>query len=271
MRSAVGAALEDAETIGRQYRSAHPFPHVVIDNFLPADAADALADSFPRMEQMSKLFKEPMSFKGQTSDISNKAPAFSGIFSELQSDQFRAQVGQITGIDKLLRDDILAGGGLHQSPNTGFLDLHVDANFHPIDKRLHRRVNLLVYLNRGWREEWGGNLELWSDRNKKPYERMHSITPVFNRAVIFSTTRTSWHGVGPITCPDGVTRKSLALYYYTIERPDAEMYKDSSVIWQNRSVAWKRAVYPAMNLAISILKPYAKHLRRRSTFDAAKK
>jgi hypothetical protein len=253
------------------YMNATPYPHVVIGDFFPPDVAMRLANEFPPLEQMSKLFKEPMSYKGQTSDVQTKAPAFAPIFADLQSAEFLSEVSQITGIERLMCDDILAGGGLHQSPNSGFLDIHVDANFHPFDKSMHRRVNLLVYLNKDWDDAWGGQFEIWSDKNNKPDRLEKSISPVFNRAVLFGTTRTSWHGVAPISCPEGRARKSLALYYYTAERPTAEIYRDSSVIWHNRRVWWKRAVYPTMNFAIARLKPYAKYLRRRGTFDAASK
>jgi len=269
------AVLPNIEDCAARYRAGAPYPHVVIDNFLKPDLAEALAGNFPAMDEMPTLFKEPMSFKAQLSDISGKWPAFAPVFGVLQSGEFRALISRICGIDRLLEDPILAGGGLHQSPRSGFLDIHVDANFHPNDKSLHRRLNLLVYLNRDWNEAWGGQFEMWSDGGHKPKKRVQSVAPLFNRAVLFGTTRTSWHGVAPLDCPSGITRKSLALYYYTKERPADELYRDSSVIWMNRSVLWKRALYPAMNFAIATLKPYAKRLRpllgRKGTFDADKK
>jgi len=228
------------------------------------------------MEQMPMMFSEPMSYKGQLSDINGKWPQFSAVFEVLQSQEFRDLMSEISGISELLDDPILAGGGLHQSPKLGFLDLHVDANFHPIDKSLHRRLNLLIYLNSDWNPEWGGQFEIWSDRNKKPFKLAKRIAPAFNRAVIFSTTRTSWHGVTPINCTNGCTRKSIALYYYTTSRPKQESYRDSSVIWHNRTHLWKRALYPPMNIGIAVMKPYAKRLRwlksllgRKDIFDAS--
>jgi Rps23 Pro-64 3,4-dihydroxylase Tpa1-like proline 4-hydroxylase len=260
--------IKSLDLLSQRYQSAVPFPHVVIDDFLPVDLATRLAGDFPVMEEMSKIFREPMSYKGQTSDIAHKAPSFEPTFADLQSPEFLGKISRITGIANLLPDAVLAGGGLHQSPNSGFLDLHVDANFHPFDKTMHRRVNILIYLNPEWKDEWGGNLELWSDRNRRPAKLIRSVTPIFNRLVIFSTTRTSWHGVSAINCPDGYSRKSMALYYYTHERPADEIYTDSSVIWQNPNNPWKRVFYPAMNFGIAVLKPYAKRLRRRDAFDA---
>lgn len=260
--------LADVNDLSAAYRVANPYRHVVIDNFLIGEMADFLSERFPKMEDMPTVFKEPMSYKGQLSGVHEKWPLFSDIFNTLQSDEFRDLISQITGVDQLLADPIMAGGGLHLSPKSGFLDIHVDANFHPKDKMLHRRLNILIYVTRNWNREWGGALQLWSDKDRSPDELVKIVEPKFNRAVIFSTTRTSWHGVEPINCPDDVSRQSLALYYYTSSRPQEELYKDSSVIWMNRTVFWKRAIYPLMNLAIATLKPY---IKRKKAFDAAKK
>lgn len=251
------------------YSSAFPFPHVVIDDFFRPEVASYLYANFPKMEDMPNVFKEPMSYKGQLSDIDGRWPKFSKIFESLQSDEFRSFISHFSGVKDLIADEILAGGGMHQSPSNGFLDIHVDANFHPINKELHRRINIIIYVNKEWCAEWGGNLQLWSDSNKKPDKLTKEVMPKFNRAVIFNTDRTSWHGVGPVDCPVGESRKSLALYYYTKDRPYSELYQDSSVIWMNKSSLSKKIMYPLMNFGIRLLKPYAKYLRR-NVFDAKK-
>lgn len=252
------------------YKNSAPFPHIQIDNFFTEEVADFLYKNFPAMEQMPNIFKEPMSYKGQLSDIEGKWPKFSKIFAALQSEDFLKLVSNLTGIPDLLPDHLLAGGGLHQSPRSGFLDIHVDANFHPLDKSLHRRVNIIIYVNKRWDARWGGALELWSDKNLKPDLMQQSIDPIFNRAAIFSTTRTSWHGVAAVDCPENESRKSLALYYYTKSRPNDECYQDSSVIWMSKSNGIKRILYPVLNYAIKFLKPYAKYIRR-NVFDSAGK
>lgn len=254
--------LAHADELGRQYRSNSPYPHIVIDNFLQPAVMQQIIGNFPTMDQMPMIFKEPMSYKGQLSDVDGKWPAFSSLFDALQSKPFRDLLTEISGIDNLIDDPLLAGGGLHQSPASGFLDIHVDANFHPENKGLHRRLNLLIYANPEWDEQWGGQLQIWENKNNKPSTLRSTIEPIANRAVIFSTTRTSWHGVAPVCCPPDFSRRSLALYYYTSTRPDEELYRDSSVIWMNRSISWKRAVYPVMNFGIAMLKPYAKSVRR---------
>lgn len=78
-----------------------------------------------------------------------------------------------------------------------------------------RKLNLLLYLNKDWNEEWGGDLELW-DKNKE--NCITKISPIANRCVIFNTTGFAWHGHPlPLNCPSNITRKSLALYYYNVD------------------------------------------------------
>jgi hypothetical protein len=116
----------------------------------------------------------------------------------------------LTGIGNLMPDPYFEGGGLHQIEPGGFLKVHADFNWHP-RLRLDRRLNLIVYLNQDWREEYNGHLELW-DRSMSLAVR--KVLPVFNRAVVFSTTSWAYHGhPEKLACPPGQTRKSLALYY----------------------------------------------------------
>ena len=118
----------------------------------------------------------------------------------------------LTGIEHLVPDPHYWGGGLHQIERGGFLKVHADFNHHP-RLNLDRRLNLLLYLNRDWRDEYGGHLELW---NREMTAVVHRIPPIFNRCVIFNTTSFAYHGhPEPLQCPEGMTRKSMALYYYS--------------------------------------------------------
>ena len=131
----------------------------------------------------------------------------------LNSASFLKFLEELTGIDGLLGDPQFEGGGLHQIPAGGKLAIHVDFNRHSY-YGLDRRLNLLVYLNKNWKEEYGGHFELW-DRDMK--QMMTKVAPLFNRIVIFTTSHISFHGhPDPLNCPSNVTRKSLALYYYTV-------------------------------------------------------
>ncbi len=137
----------------------------------------------------------------------------------------------MTGIEGLIADPHFEGGGLHQIERGGHLKVHADFNRHP-HTQLDRRLNVLVYLNRDWQPEYGGALELW---NRDMSRSEAQILPYFNRCVVFSTTSTSFHGhPEPLNCPEGRTRKSLALYYYTKDRPASERRDEHNTLFQAR-------------------------------------
>ena len=96
----------------------------------------------------------------------------------------------------------------------GKLNTHLDYSIHP-KLGLQRKLNLIVYLNSRWKENWGGSLGLWGNKsNKKPGRLIKTVAPKFNRAILFDTTQNSWHGLpDPIKCPKNEFRKSLAIYY----------------------------------------------------------
>ena len=121
----------------------------------------------------------------------------------------------LTGIEGLLPDPYFAGGGYHEITRGGRLGVHADFR---INEKLHvqRRLNMLIYLNRDWDEAWGGQLELWSRDMKTCVQR---VSPLVNRCVVFNTEADTWHGhPDPLQTPDNVTRKSIALYYYTASK-----------------------------------------------------
>jgi Rps23 Pro-64 3,4-dihydroxylase Tpa1-like proline 4-hydroxylase len=126
---------------------------------------------------------------------------------------------KLTGIEGLIPDPYFGGAGPHQIEPGGFLKIHADFNWHPLLK-LDRRLNLIVYLNRDWREEYGGHIELW-DRGMTRAEQ--KVLPVWNRTIVFNTTDFSYHGhPTPLACPAGMTRKSVSFYYYSNGRPAEE-------------------------------------------------
>ena len=150
---------------------------------------------------------------------------------QLNGSVFLQFLEQLTGIDGLIPDPYFGGGGLHQIERGGYLKVHADFNWHP-KLRLDRRLNLLLYLNKDWKEAYGGHLELWSRNMTRCVQR---ILPIFNRCVIFSTTDTSYHGhPDPLRCPPSITRKSLALYYYTNGRPEQEQSAPHDTLFQER-------------------------------------
>ena len=139
------------------------------------------------------------------------------VLDQLNSATFINFLEELTGIKGLIADPHYVGGGMHQTVRGGSLGIHVDFNKHSLFN-LYRRINVLLYLNKDWKEEWGGSLELWDHKVQKCYEK---VLPVYNRLAIFTTSEGSQHGYpDPLTCPKEETRKSLAWYYYTVDKPD---------------------------------------------------
>ena len=203
------------------YASAAPFPHVAIDGLFPDETLDRVLEGFPDAGDAAWGRFENASEKklGNYARLEELAEPIRSFLAALNGPRMLEFLETLTGIDGLVPDPYFAGGALHQIVRGGFLKVHADFNWHP-KLRLDRRLNVLVYLNRGWRVEWGGALELWDRGMNGPAA---SILPLFNRTVVFTTTDSSFHGhPRPLACPEGVTRKSVSLYYYSNGRPDAE-------------------------------------------------
>lgn len=203
------------------YAAADPYPHIVFDDLLPSDALDRVLADFPNpSDPVWKKYKSPYEGKLETQGEGHISADTSWLLYQLNSAPFLRFLEQLTGIEGLLPDPYFVGGGLHQIPPGGKLGIHAD--FHRHTKYpLERRLNVLIYLNKDWKDEYGGHLELW-DRDMK--RCVQKILPVFNRMVVFTITDWAFHGhPEPLTCPDGMTRKSIALYYFTVGRPAGEV------------------------------------------------
>ena len=214
------------------YASARPFPHVVIDDLLPEEVLEEVLAEFPSPEQADWFaFDSPLERKLATKDDAAMGEATRHVLAELNSAAFVDFLERLTGIDGLVPDPHFVGGGLHQIERGGHLKVHADFNRHPRTS-LERRLNLLVYLNRDWKDEYGGALELWNREMTAPEAQ---ILPLFNRCVVFSTTDTSFHGhPEPLTCPEGMTRKSMALYYYSKDPPSEAPGGEHNTLFQAR-------------------------------------
>lgn len=198
------------------YQSAQPYPFGVFDNFLEPEAARAAMNAFPGVKDEGWIHYVHVNEKKHGLNKMDMIPGdIQEVIRALNSEDFVAALSRLTGIPGLLPDPSLEGGGLHQSKRGGFLNIHADFTVHPHKRHWRRRVNVLVYLNENWQPEYRGELELWTRDMKQCAQK---ILPVFNRCAIFNTDQDSFHGLPePIQCPEDMTRKSIALYYFTEE------------------------------------------------------
>jgi Rps23 Pro-64 3,4-dihydroxylase Tpa1-like proline 4-hydroxylase len=213
------------------WQNGKPFHHLVIDNFMPEDIAEEVAKQFPKADSdFWYEYSNPLEIKKACSNWNEFPSDIYKVFIELFSQKVVDYLSSLT--DKKLIGDIgLNGGGLHCHKPGGKLNTHLDYNLHP-KLNMQRKLNIIIYVAKDWKDEYGGDLGLWEHDNStnQPGKLVTSIPCKFNRAVIFDTTQNSWHGLpGTINCPDNVYRKSLAVYY--VQKPNEETM-------QNRSKAW---------------------------------
>ena len=212
-----------AERYFDTYSKATPFPHAVFENFFDENFLNKVLDEFPDLSktQNSQVYMNKNEIKYANNDYDNFPSSIKSFFDFLNSDYYIKFLQKITATkEKLVADTELNGGGLHEIKKGGILKIHTDFNKHP-NLDLDRRVNVLIYLNKKWEKDYGGNLELW-DRNMKSCDK--KILPIFNTMVIFSTNGFSNHGhPQPVICPSNISRKSIALYYFSKGRPKEEL------------------------------------------------
>lgn len=204
------------------FRTAEPFNHCVVDNFFDQDIAETLESEFVDYNSDKWFcYKNALEDKKTLVDWTNFPKTTYGAFQYLNSHPFVELLGQLIGT-QLYPDNGLHGGGWHIHGTGGNLNPHLDYNIHP-KLGLQRKLNIIVYMSSNLKEEHGGHLGLWSTDHEthRPKELVKEVAPKFNRAVIFDTTQNSWHGMSrPLTQPEGIYRKSLAIYYLC--QPPAE-------------------------------------------------
>ena len=224
----------------QEFEAASPFPHLVMDHLFDAGFVSELVSSFPRFEDENA--RNEIGLVGKKAVV-ERIEAISDAYRQLDkivaSDEWLKLLGLMTGIPNLLYDPEYVGGGTHENLSGQELDYHVDFNYHPA-RKWHRRLNLILFLNPIWNEGWGGNLQLhrdaWSDAGQPDVQ----VVPKLGTCVIFETSEKSWHGFERIKLPErcGVdSRKSVALYFYTEERPEEEVRPEHATFYVGRPLS----------------------------------
>ena len=206
-----------------KYINAKPFPNITLTNFFEDNFLNKILEEFPNLSKLqgSQIYKEKNEIKLSNKDYNKFPNNIKKFIDFLNSEIFLGFLQNLTSIkEKLISDPLLEGGGLHEIKRGGVLKIHTDFNRHP-SLDLDRRINVLIYLNKNWKDSYGGHLEFW---NKDVSKCEKKILPSFNTMAIFSTTDFSNHGhPEPLNCPEEMSRKSIALYYFSSGRPQNEI------------------------------------------------
>lgn len=238
-----------ADDLARRFHEATPFGHLVVDGFLDPQVAVEAFRVFPSLGEMDAL-EDFRQRKAQDPNVAKFHPIFAKIiFEHLHSQRFLDLISRITGIPELRADGRLYASGLAQGGHGSRLNVHIDNSSHPI-RHWYRRLNLLVYLNPNWVEEKGGHLELWSGDMSKAT----AILPVMNRMVLFATSRDSWHGYRQVVTPDGDTRKSINIYYFTEQSPNGTDYYHITSFRARKGELLNKLLYPLDNCVRALIR-----------------
>jgi Rps23 Pro-64 3,4-dihydroxylase Tpa1-like proline 4-hydroxylase len=216
---------ENAAALSESYTNAQPCKYLVMENFFTEEIANDLFENFPSIQDLNVKRKSLNEDKSEDYHFERWHPSFAKIREAVSSTEWYEQLTRITGIEGLHTTTDALGSGVHQGKNGSYVDIHIDVNMNP-KLGLWRRINLLVYLNRDWKPEYGGDLELW---NKEMTECVVKVPPTFNTAVIFYTDDNSPHGYRKINIPEGESRKSFYTYFYT-KPQEGVSYRDSKFI-----------------------------------------
>lgn len=230
-------AYAQADRIRESFLQAKPFKHVIVEEFFDPDFAERLLAEFPSFDpRLARSEHGQIGGKAVNTKIATIGPAYEELYRLLSSPPFLDYVSRLSGVDDLILDPAMYGGGTHENRHGQELDAHVDFNFDQ-DRKLHRRLNLIVYLNKGWRPEWGGGIEIHSNPRKPEENRIQIWDPLFNRAILFETNEYSWHGFPRIDLPEdkrSLSRKSISIYLYTRDRPAEEIAPAHSTFYVQR-------------------------------------
>jgi hypothetical protein len=208
---------DNTKSLSSVYQSAKPFPHLVLDDLFSEVLLDRVVEEIlPPGEARWVRHDDDHIRQFNLRSAADLGESSSQLVAFLHSAKFLCFLSEITGVWELLPDPYLQGAGYHLIPRGGKFDVHVDRNT-AYSTGLVRRLSLLIYLNKDWKHEYGGQLELWS---KDGMRREVTIEPIFNRTALFEIAEDNYHGVpSEVSCPEGRSRNCFVVYYHTVKQP----------------------------------------------------
>jgi 2OG-Fe(II) oxygenase superfamily len=241
----------DTADLRTSYENAKPFRHIILDDVFEPALLDRVCQEIPRIDDETWVRENDDHIK----QFNHRSPVSLGsgaleLVNLLHSAAFLYFLSEVTGIWELLPDPYLQGASFHVVPRGGFFKVHVDRNV-AYSTGLLRRLALMLYLNKGWKTEYGGQFELW---NETGTERVKAVEPIFNRCLIFEVTDTSYHGLPvPVACPPGQTRNSFTVYYHTVGKPGSGEVKAHTSVYAPSS--YRRKSFDVRSLAKDLTPP----------------
>jgi len=198
------------EKLRMDYLLAKPFPYLVIDGFCDTDKLLAAYAQIPELNNKSRDYIFANN-KFEKANYKELGPLFGELYLDLSSARMNGFLSYIAN-ETVFVDPRNHGGGLHQGKQNSFLDMHLDFNYHPLQKNWYRNMNLLLYLNKDWKPAYKGHLKLHDLRSGEEKE----LEVPFNRMIIQQTRAYALHGYEMTCFPSGQFRTSIATYAYTV-------------------------------------------------------
>lgn len=237
---------QNKEKLREQYLTAIPFPYLIIDDFCDTEKTSQMLDLIPELENKSRDYMFANN-KFEKSNYKELGAVFNEFYEDLKSDRFNDFLSYIA-CENVFVDPKNHGGGLHQGKKNSFLDMHLDFNYHPINKNWYRNMNLLFYLNKDWKKEYKGELKIEDLRSGIKKE----LEIPFNRMIIQQCRPYSLHGYDMTSFPEGKNRTSIATYAYTIHKNILETPRTTDWFPNKDSSAFKKFAAKHYNTAVQL-------------------
>ena len=235
--SSIGQVLDPPADIGASsaiYRAAFPFPHLVLDHLFQSDILERLIAEMSGLHEQQWRLVESDSLERvrRMRSVEELGIAGTDLVNLLHSASFLRLLSGITGIQQLLPDPYLQGAGYASMRPGDFFKIHTDRSV-AYDTGLTRRLAMIIFLNRQWPSEYGGQLELWNHEGTRCEV---AIDPIFNRTVLFEVAEPNYHGVpSPLRCPEDRVRQSFIVYYHTVGGKDGKQPSPHTSVFAPRA------------------------------------